>query len=109
MAKKKDFKKTTGFVTGMYSGSKRLESDLEAKRTGKQKVSEKGFIRRTLMIRPEHIEELRDVAKLAKADIQDVLAAALDKYFLENWPDEKREELRALREKEAQAIKNNLL
>jgi len=77
--------------------------------THKQKVSAKGFKRHTLMIKPEHLAELQEIARLAKADMQDVLAAALEKYFSSTWPDDKREKVRAIREKEAQEKKESLL
>jgi len=103
---KKSFKKDGGFGKSMYSSTRSTDPKKQ------KKISGKGFVRHTLMIKPEHLEELRDVAKLAKADMQEVLAAALTKYFAQNWPDDKKQKLRALREKEAQEVqdeKDNLL
>jgi len=77
--------------------------------THKQKVSAKGFKRHTLMIKPEHLAELQEIARLAKADMQDVLATALENYFAERWPDEKKAELRKELEEEAKKKKRNLL
>ena len=104
----KSFKKTGGFGEKMYQGSEAKHTPATPT-TRKQKVSAKGFKRHTLMIKPEHLAELQEIARLAKADMQDVLAAALEKYFAESWPDDKREKVRAIREKEAQEKKESLL
>lgn len=104
----KSFKKEPGFGTGMYQSSEAKHTPATPT-THKQKVSAKGFKRHTLMVKPEHLAELQEIARLAKADMQDVLAAALEKYFAESWPDDKKAELRKELEAEAKKKKRNLL
>lgn len=105
---KKSFKKSGGYSTGMYQSSE-VKHTSTTPATRKQKVSAKGFKRHTFMVKPEHLEELQEIARLSKADMQDVLAAALEYYFAAKWPDDKKAELRKELEEEAKKRKRNLL